>query len=210
MLILYKKFVFMASKFLQKLSDLTHIYHRAAFTDEKSRKLVKETHFMSLVQERYSCRAFKNVPVPQDVIDQILEAARLAPTAANKQPVHVWVVKSPMALAKLKGATDYTYDAPVVFMVGAKSDAAWVRKYDGKNGAEIDAAIVGTHIMLEASALGLGNVWVGSFDPAVIAEEFPETAGYEVVCLFPVGFPAALPGPNHGRRVPLSDFASEI
>lgn len=200
----------MASKFLQKLSDLTHIYHRAAFTDERSRRTVKETHFMALVQERYSCRAFKGTPVPQEMIDQILEAARVAPTAANKQPVHVWVVKSQEGLAKLSGATDYTYGAPVVFMVGAKPEDAWVRKYDGKNGAEVDAAIVGTHIMLEASALGLGNVWVGSFDPAVIQAEFPETAGYEVVCLFPVGIPAAQPGPNHGKRISLEDFASEL
>lgn len=200
----------MASKFLQKLSDLTHIYHRAAFTDERSRRTVKETHFMALVQERYSCRAFKGAPVPQEMIDQILEAARVAPTAANKQPVHVWVVKSQEGLAKLSGATDYTYGAPVVFMVGAKPEDAWVRKYDGKNGAEVDAAIVGTHIMLEASALGLGNVWVGSFDPAVIQAEFPETAGYEVVCLFPVGIPAAQPGPNHGKRISLEDFASEL
>lgn len=200
----------MASKFLQKLSDLTHIYHRAAFTDERSRRTVKETHFMALVQERYSCRAFKGAPVPQEMIDQILEAARVAPTAANKQPVHVWVVKSQEGLAKLSGATDYTYGAPVVFMVGAKPEDAWVRKYDGKNGAEVDAAIVGTHIMLEASALGLGNVWVGSFDPAVIQAEFPETAGYEMVCLFPVGIPAAQPGPNHGKRISLEDFASEL
>ena len=50
---------------------------------------------------------------------------------------------------------------------------------------------------LEASALGLGNVWVGSFDPAVIAREFPQTAGYEVVCLFPVGHPDMGPGPKH-------------
>ena len=200
----------MASKFLQKLSDLTHIYHRAAFTDERSRRTVKETHFMALVQERYSCRAFNGAPVPQEMIDQILEAARVAPTAANKQPVHVWVVKSQEGLAKLSGATDYTYGAPVVFMVGAKPEDAWVRKYDGKNGAEVDAAIVGTHIMLEASALGLGNVWVGSFDPAVIQAEFPETAGYEVVCLFPVGIPAAQPGPNHGKRISLEDFASEL
>ena len=143
-------------------------------------------------------------------IKHILEAARLAPTAANKQPVHVWVVKSPEALEKLKGATDYTYGAPVVFMVGAKPEAAWVRKYDGKNGAEIDAAIVGTHIMLEASALGLGNVWVGSFDPAKIKADFPQTDGYEVVCLFPVGYADTETSANHDKRQEMEAFASEI
>ena len=165
---------------------------------------------MSLVRERYSCRKFDSKPVSDAEIGQILEAARLAPTAANKQPVHVWVVKSPEALERIDVATQYRYGAPVVFMVGTNKDAAWVRKYDGKNGAEVDAAIVGTHIMLEASALGLGNVWVGSFDPAVIAKEFPQTAGYEVVCLFPVGHPAMGPGPKHGERISAGEFAEEV
>ena len=166
--------------------------------------------FLQMAKERYSCRAFKDTPVTEAQIEQILEAARVAPTAANKQPIHVWVVKSPEGLGKLKNATAYTYDAPVVFMVGAKADAAWVRKYDGKNGAEVDAAIVGTHIMLEASALGLGNVWVGSFDPAKIKADFPETTGYEVICLFPVGTPAAGPGPNHQKRQSPEEFSSVI
>ena len=112
----------MASQFLKKLSDVTHIHHRAAFTDVPKRAGMTESAFKSLVRDRYSCRAFKNTPLTQAQIDNILEAARLAPTAANKQPVHVWVVKSEEGLAKLKKATDYTYGAPVVFMVGAKPE----------------------------------------------------------------------------------------
>ena len=198
------------NKILQKLSDITNVHKRAAFSDIPERIAVKESAFMSIARERYSCRGFKDTPLTETQINHILEAARLAPTAANKQPVHVWVVKSPEAIEKLKGATQYTYNAPVVFMVGAKPEAAWVRKYDGKNGAEVDAAIVGTHIMLEASALGLGNVWVGSFDPAKIKADFPETAGYEVVALFPVGTPDAAPGPNHDKRQAKEDFATEL
>lgn len=198
------------SKFWKKLSDISNIHKRAAFSDLPERLPSKESLFQALAKERYSCRKFKDMPLTEVQIKHILEAARLAPTAANKQPVHVWVVKSPEALEKLKGATDYTYGAPVVFMVGAKPEAAWVRKYDGKNGAEIDAAIVGTHIMLEASALGLGNVWVGSFDPAKIKADFPETAGYEVVCMFPVGHAAVDTSTNHDKRQEMKEFASEI
>ena len=174
------------------------------------KKTIPDFDFQALAKERYSCRAFKDTPLTEAQINQILEAARVAPTACNKQPVHVWVVRSQEALKKLENATKYIYGAPVVFMVGAKPDAAWVRKYDGKNGAEVDAAIVGTHIMLEASALGLGNVWVGSFDPARIKEDFLETAGYEVVCLFPVGVPAAGPSLMHNLRQPMKKFASEL
>lgn len=198
------------NKFWKKLSDISNIHRRAAFSDLPERLPSKESEFLTLAKERYSCRKFKDTPLTSQQINHILEAARVAPTAANKQPVHVWVVKSPEALEKLKGATDYTYGAPVVFMVGAKADAAWVRKYDGKNGAEIDAAIVGTHIMLEASALGLGNVWVGSFDPAKIKADFPETAGYEMVCLFPVGYSAVDTSANHNKRQEMEAFVSEI
>lgn len=200
----------MKNKFLKKISDITNIHKRAAFSDLPDRLPYKESVFLALAKERYSCRQFKDTPLTDVQINHILEAARVAPTAANKQPVHVWVVKSPEALEKLKGATDYTYGAPVVFVVGAKADAAWVRKYDGKNGAEIDAAIVGTHIMLEASALGLGNVWVGSFDPAKLKADFPEMEGWEPVCLFPVGVPATEAGPNHAKRQSKEEFKSEL
>ena len=200
----------MKNSFLKKISDISGIHKRAAFSDLPDRLPSKESVFLALAKERYSCRKFKDTPLTDIQINHILEAARVAPTAANKQPVHVWVVKSPEALEKLKGATDYTYGAPVVFMVGAKPDAAWVRKYDGKNGAEVDAAIVGTHIMLEASALGLGNVWVGSFDPAKIKADFPETDGYEVVALFPVGQPDVQTSANHEKRQSTEEFVSFI
>ena len=200
----------MKNKFLQRLSDITHIHHRAAFTDVQDWTTSKESAFLKLAQKRYSCRAFADTEVAQVLIDQILEAARLAPTAMNKQPVHIWVIKSPEAREKLKEATQYVYGAPVVFLVACKKEDAWVRKYDGKNGAEVDAAIVGTHIMMEAADLGLGSVWVGSFNPAKILELFPETAGYEPVALFPVGIPATGPGINHGKRVNIDKFASEL
>ena len=199
----------MKKNFWERISDITHLHRRAAFSDLPNPE-VTGSAFLDLARNRYSCRSFKDTPLTDEQIASILEAARVAPTAANKQPVHVWVVRKPEALKKLKGATNYIYGAPVVFMVGAKPDAAWVRKYDGKNGADVDAAIVGTHIMLEASALGLGNVWVGSFDPARIREDFPETAGYDVVCLFPVGLPAAGPSPKHSHRQPMVKFASEL
>ena len=200
----------MKNKFLKKISDLTHIHKRAAFSDLPQRLPQRESIFQGIAKERYSCRAFKEIPLTDVQINHILQAACMAPSACNKQPVHVWVVKSPEGLEKLKGATEYTYGAPVVFMVGARPEEAWVRKYDGKNGAEVDAAIVGTHIMLEATALDLGNVWVGSFDPAKIKESFPETEGYEVVALFPVGHPAAQPGPNHEKRKEIAEFVTEL
>ncbi len=198
------------SKFWNKLSDITHLHKRAAFSDLPERIAAKESVFMGIAKGRFSCRKFKNTPLTDIQIKHILEAARLAPSAKNNQPVHVWVVKSEEALSKLKSASNYLYGAPVVFMVGCNPEEAWVRQCDGKNGGDVDAAIAGTHIMLEATALGLGSVWVGSFDPSKIREVFPETAGYEIVALFPVGTPDAEESPNHGKRKPLEEFASEL
>ena len=197
------------SKFWNKLSDITRLHKRAAFSDLPERISAKESVFMGIAKGRFSCRKFKNTPLTDVQIKHILEAARLAPSAKNNQPVHVWVVKSEESLSKLKSATNYLYGAPVVFMVGCNPEEAWVRQCDGKNGGDVDAAIVGTHIMLEATALGLGSVWVGSFDPSKIREVFPETTGYEIVALFPVGTPDAEESPNHGKRKPLEEFASE-
>jgi len=200
----------MAKKLLQKLSDISKIHHRAAFTDVLKHTALKPSAFLELARNRYSCRAFEDREVPANMVESILEAARLAPTAMDKQPVHVWVADTGDTMEKLGKATQYLYGAPLVFVVGCKPDEAWVRKYDGKNGAEVDAAIVGTHIMLEASALGLGNVWVGSFDPAKIKADFPETAGYEVVALFPVGQADVQTSANHEKRQSSEEFVSFI
>lgn len=200
----------MKNKFLKRISDLTHIHHRAAFVDVKDRVAPKTSAFLALAKERYSCRSFAQKAVSDKDIEQILEAARVAPSAANKQPVHVWVVRQPESLAKLKEATQYLYNAPIAFVVGCSEAEAWVRKYDGKNGAEVDAAIVGTHIMLEAADLGLGCVWVGSFDPAKVLEQFPQMDGYQPVAIFPVGVPAGEPAENHGKRQTKEEFVTEL
>jgi len=204
----------MFSKILHRLGDITRIHHRAAFADVEKRIAPRKSAFLTLAGERYSCRSYSEQPVSQEDIKSILEAARLAPTAMDKQPVHVWTARSESARDRLKEATQYTYGAPVVFIVGCRPEDAWVRKYDGKNGAETDAAIVGTHLMMEAADLGLGSVWVGSFDPAMVHELFPETECYEIVALFPVGHPAKEtaggPSANHGKRIPMDRFASEL
>lgn len=167
--------------------------------------------FLALARKRYSCRSFSSRNIPDDILNQVLEAGRVAPTACNKQPVKVWVLRSPNAITRIVPLRDI-FGAPVVLAVGAKADEAWVRGYDGKNGAEVDAAIVGTHLMLAAADLGLGSVWVGSFDPSRLHALFPEMAGYEVVLLLPLGYPArdAAPNPRHTERKPLSDFATNL
>ncbi|MBO6168570.1 MAG: nitroreductase family protein [Bacteroidales bacterium] len=195
---------------LHRLSDISKIHHRAAFTDVEKHTAPQKSDFLRLASERYSCRAFTEAPVSDKHLSSILEAARLAPTAQDRQPVHIWVFKSAEALERIKQVTRYSYDAPLVILVGCYPAKAWVRAADGKNGAEVDAAIVGTHIMMETAALGLGSTWVGSFDPAKLAELFPETAGCVPVALFPIGHPKAKPSENHSKRKSIEELVSEI
>ena len=167
-------------------------------------------NFLTLARNRYSCRAFTKEPVSEEAVRLILEAARLAPTAVNRQPVHVWAVRSPERIEAMKAATRYTFDAPVVFVVCCKPEDAWVRAADGKNGAEIDAAIVGTHIMLQTADLGLGSTWVGSFDPIKLKEVLPELDGWTPIALIPTGHPGGAPSPRHAERKALEEFTTML
>ena len=204
----------MAKKtFLERMSDITKIYQRANFSkvDKHISNLKFETHFEDLAAARYSCRSYTDRPVQLAKVNKILDVARLAPTAANKQPVHVWALTSPEALDRLHQVHD-AFGAPVVFMVGAKPEEAWVRSFDGKNAADGDAAIVATHLMLVAFDMGLGGAWIASFDPAKVAELFPETAGYEVSFLLAIGHPAddAEPTARHYQRKSLEEFSTVL
>lgn len=203
----------MKKNIFSRLGDVSKIHNRAAFSNiqQKMDKYRGSNAFLELAGKRFSCREFSNLPVSPSKKGKILEAARLAPTACNKQPVHVWALSSEEALQRIR-PIHQLFGAPLVFMVGCKKDEAWVRTCDGKNGAETDAAIVGTHIMLAAADLDLGCTWVGSFDPVKIAEAFPETAGYEITALFAVGRPAetAEPSERHSIRKSMEEFATEL
>ena len=168
--------------------------------------------FSSVLNRRYSCRSFSSRPIAPEIIDRILEAGRIAPTAVNKQPVHVWAITAPEALEAIKQTTRSNYGAPLLLAVGCRPADAWVRRYDGKNGAEVDASIVATYLMLAAENEGLATLWVGSFDPALLKAILPGTDGYELVALINVGYPTedSQPSPIHGVRKPMGEFVTMV
>lgn len=168
--------------------------------------------FNDVLKNRYSCRAFSARGVEPEKVDQILEAGRIAPTAVNKQPVHIWAVSRPETLAAIKGVTRSNYGAPLILVVGCRPAEAWVRRYDGKNGAEVDAAIVATHLMLAAENEGLATLWVGSFDPALLRDILPDAEGYDLVAMINVGYPApeSQPSVMHEARKPLAELVTRI
>ena len=168
--------------------------------------------FKTVIQNRYSCRAFVARSVEQEKVDRILEAGRIAPTALNKQPVHVWAVTNPGTLEAIKGVTRSNYGAPLLLVVGCRPADAWVRRYDGKNGSDVDATIVATYLMLAAENEGLSTLWVGSIDPAFLKGILPGADGYELVAMINVGYPSeeSQPSAMHGTRIPIGEFVTKI
>lgn len=166
--------------------------------------------FLDLAKARCSIRSFQEKPVEDDAIDSILEAARVAPSACNMQPVRLIVVKDEEGLAKVGKAANI-YGAPLAIIVCADHTKAWRRSYDGKSSSDIDASIVCDHMMLEAADLGLGSVWICAFDPKALRRDFgiPETG--EPVNLLAIGYPAGdvkSPSRHDAERVPLAEMVS--
>ena len=170
------------------------------------------TDFLQLARDRYSCRAFSDAPVEAEKIQALVDAAVAAPTAVDKQPWHLWVVESPEAVERISALTRFNFGAKVILALGAAADEAWVRKYDGRNFADVDASIVGTHIMLAAHDLGLGTTYVGMFEPEKLHAAFPEMAGLVPIALLPLGYPAegAHPARLHGDRKPLEELVKYL
>ena len=156
--------------------------------------------FNELIRARFSCRALSDKAIPQEALHRILEAARLAPTAVNKQPFKVWVAQSADACERLAETTNYTFGAGIFLILGAKEDEAWVRSYDGRNFADVDAAIAATHIMLAIQNEGLGSTWIGHFDAPKLKEAFPMMEGYDLIAIFPIGFPTEKGVPSPRQR----------
>ena len=168
--------------------------------------------FSELVKSRYSCRKFSAKAVDEEKLNKILEAGILAPTAKNVQPVKIWVIKSPDALSKIRTATPCHFNAPVILAVGGTTEGAFVRPSDGRNFEDVDACIVATHMMLAVEAEGLGTTWVGFFDEPKVKELFPEMKDYDLIALFPSGYPSddAEPSERHFIRKSMAEMVSYL
>ena len=156
--------------------------------------------FEELIKERFSTRDFSSKKVEQEKIDMILEAGRIAPTAKNNQPIKIYVVTSDEGLNKIDKASPCRYGSPTVLLVCGDKENAF--KKGDYSTYEMDASIVTTHMMLEATNIDINSVWVELFDKDVIREEFNIPENLIPVCLLPLGYKndTCMPGPMHSIR----------
>lgn len=157
-------------------------------------------NFYGLAKNRYSVRSFSDRPVEDEKLRRVLEAGLLAPTARNIQPQKVFVVKSEEKRKALSAVTPCTFKAPVILVVCYDETLAAAGKvYPGYSFGNTDAAIVCTHMMLEAADLGLGSCWVGWFGEDEVRSALGIPAQYRICDLMPLGYPSenAAPSPMH-------------
>ena len=169
--------------------------------------------FLELAKARYSVRSFQDRPIEEEHLNLILEAGRVAPTACNFQPQRIYVARSAEAREKLASVCRCTFGAPVILVVCYDRERDWKNKLmPGYESGETDAAIVCTHMMLEAFELGIGSCWVGYFNPQTVAEILGLPENVTVSVLLPMGYPAenAQPLPLHSQFRDFGDTIEEI
>ena len=168
---------------------------------------MRKTAFLDLAEKRRSVRAYKPDDVPEEMLQTVLEAGRLAPSACNKQPWRFIVVRSETGRRALGAAyaREWFWKAPLVIAVCILPKEAWTRSHDGKNYAMADGALAMDHLQLAAAELGLGTCWIGAFDPAAAREILGLPDGVEIVGMTPLGFPDVETNPRVRSRRPLGE-----
>jgi len=161
--------------------------------------------FTDLIQERYSVRAYRPDPVEEHKLQKVLEAARLAPTAANRQPFQLIVIHMADRREELGKMYDREWftQAPIVICACGLPEKGWVSK-EGINYTYVDVAIVMDHLILAAADLGLGTCWMAAFDREEARRVLGLPDDVEPIIMTPLGYPGDQPKPK--IRKPLSEL----
>jgi nitroreductase len=158
--------------------------------------------FLSLARARYSCRAYRPESVDDAALARALEAMRMAPSACNRQPYHLYVLETAKYREQLSGVYRHEWfvQAPLVVAMVALLDRSWCHR-DGKNLGLIDAAIAFEHLLLAAAAEGLGSCWVAAFHRPNATQLLRLTGNAEILAFSPLGYPADEAPPKQRERL---------
>jgi len=146
---------------------------------------------LQVIQQRYSVRQYRPQPVEPEKLERVLEAARLAPSAGNRQEWRFVVVTDEQVRQQLMEAASgqaFVGQAPVVIAACAETDEYAMPC--GQLSYPIDVAIALEHIALQATEEGLGTCWIGAFDEAAVKEVLGIPPAIRVVELMSLGYPA--------------------
>lgn len=156
-----------------------------------------------IIKNRTSVRKYTSEVPSKEMLTQVIEAARQAPSAVNKQPWRFVVITNKEKLAEIKKAyqREWIESAPAMIAVIGDHNQSWHRGSDGKDHCDIDIAIATEHITLKATDLGLSTCWVCNFDTTIASEVLKLNDGEEVDVLIPIGYAdPSTPIKEHTRK----------
>ena len=149
------------------------------------------------IKSRRSIRSYEDRLVEDEVLRQVLEAGRLAPSAGNRQDwLFVVVRDAAKRKAMVKACHDQAFigQAPVI-IVACATDTEY-RMSSGLHIAAVDTTIAVDHMTLAATALGLSTCWIGAFDPVAVGKLLGLPKGVAAAHVLPMGYPAETPAPR--------------
>jgi nitroreductase len=148
--------------------------------------------YTELINRRESIRNYNPVrTVPKEILERILDAGRMAPSACNYQPWKFLLISSSELLEKVKASynRDWFKKAPHILVIIGYRDRAWKRSYDGYNSIETDVAIAMTHIILAAENEGVGTCWIEAYDPVLLRKALNREENQIIFGITPLGYP---------------------
>ncbi len=158
--------------------------------------------FYEVIKKRKSVRKYKPDPIPEEILNRILDAGRIAPSAKNLQPWHFIVVKDPSIKKELAAACRnqmWMADASVIVCGCADEKNCYAKLGSLGLSFQVDLAIALDHMILAATAEGLGTCWIAAYNEAEVKKVLNIPNTLRVVCLTPIGYPAETPG-DRGRK----------
>jgi len=167
--------------------------------------------FHEVIRTRRSIRAYRPVPIPEEALNRVLEAVRIAPSGSNRQPWKFLIVKNEELRRRLVTACrnqGFIAEAPVVVVACGYNINYNRGGYMGDMSMLIDISIAFTHLILAARAEGLGTCWIGAFNNDEVKEILSIPEDVNVVAITPVGYPKDDGFAEPGPRKPIQEIVS--
>jgi nitroreductase len=156
---------------------------------------------LDLLKKRRSIRKYQAKLVEGEKVAEVLEAARLGPSANNQQPCHFIVISKAEVRESLRAAykAEWFIQAPIIIVGCVNAKEAW-RRRDGEDYWKVDLAIAMQNLVLSATELGLGTCWIANFDENPIKKALNIPKETRVVAMTPLGYPDEEKGPITDRK----------
>ena len=167
--------------------------------------------FYEVVRTRRSVRSYRPDLVPQEVLNRVLEAVRIAPSGSNRQPWKFIIVQDEVLKQKLVSVCNnqgFLAEAPLIVVACGRNIHYNRGGYMGDMSMLVDVTIGFTHLVLAARAEGLGTCWIGAFQNEEVKKLLNIPEEYDVVAVTPLGYPKGEAFTEPGPRKSLDEIAS--